>query len=896
MDRKMDGYNSPLLFERSAMMLRLPLILCLMITLLIPAFATRSFAQSPSQRDSRGLVALYDFTEGSGATVHDRSGFGAVLDLTIDKVDSVNWSSDTLTIKQSVGIVSQQPARKIVDAVRKSNAISIEAWLKPANTKQAGPARIVSISKDSGARNVTLGQDGDLFDIRLRASGTSTNGIPSTGSPKKSLQSQLTHVVYTRDASGTTTVYLDGKQASQGKASGNVGNWDTNHRLSLANEITGDRPWLGELHMVAIFDRALAAGDVQRNFAAGPKAGSQSAEERAAEMRLASQHTVFNRTIAPLFAEHCIECHDPAVRKGGLDLSRKTAALAGGESGKVLTPGKAADSLLWESVANNEMPKSRPPLSAEEKAILRKWLDDGAVWPVEVIDPAIYLHEGHAGEVWVQRLTVPEYIETVRSSVGVDIAADAREILPPDLRADGFSNTAYNLSVDLKLVEAYSKLAQLIVSRMDVLQFAGRFSKSRKLSTDDTMRDQVSAMGKWLFRGPLDPKEVNDYSGIATTVASASGDFKDAMSYIVEAMLQSPRFVYRIENQHGGSPRPVGQYELASRLSYIIWGGPPDESLYRAADKNELADRGKLQAQVDRMMQDPRAVVRSLLFVSEWLNLGRLSNLQPNRERFPNWNAELASDMREETLAFFKEVVWTQKRPLAELLSAQVTFATPRLATHYGLKPAGKDMSRYDLSSVPGRGGLLTQGSVLTIGGDNASMVSRGLFVLHDLLRGTVNAPPPCVNVVPPPTKAGLTQRGIAEGRVANEQCGVCHVRFEPLAYGLEKFDGIGAYHDKDNHGNKLRDDGEVLFPGEAKSVQYNSAAELMNLLAASERVQESLTWKVTQFALGRPLVASDAPTVTTIHKSAQQNGGTYSALLTAIVLSDLVQTTRIQE
>ena len=852
-------------------------------------------AQDNAARESRGLVALYDFSEGSGTTVNDRSGVGQAVDLKINKPDSVKWSSDGLSVTQSTEIVSQQPARKIIDAIRKSNALSIEAWLKPTNSKQAGPARIVSISKNSSERNMTLGQDGDLFDVRLRTSGTSTNGIPSTSSPKKSLQVRLTHVVYSRDQAGATTVYLDGRQVAKGKASGNLGNWDTDQKLSLANEITGDRPWLGELQMVAIFDRVLSAGDVQKNFAAGSKAGSHSAEERAAETRLTAQRKVFDTQIAPLLAEHCIECHDPAIRKGGLDISRRTTALIGGESGKVITPGKAAGSVLWESVAANEMPKSRPPLSAEEKATLRAWLDDGAEWPVEVIDPAIYLHEGHAGEVWVQRLTVPEYIETVRSAVGVDVSKEAREVLPPDLRADGFSNTAYNLTVDLKHVEAYGKLAEIIVSRMDVLQFAGKFSKSRKLSTDDTMRDQVAAMGKWLLRGPLSSNEINDYSGIATTVASAGGDFKDAMSYVVEAMIQSPRFVYRIENQHGdGSPRSVGQYELASRLSYIIWGGPPDDSLMQAADRGELADRGKLEAQVQRMLKDSRAIDQSLLFVSEWLNLGRLSSLQPNPERFPNWNAELAADMREETLAFFKEVAWEQNRPLAELLSAQVTFATPRLAAHYGLKPGGKELARYDLSSVPGRGGLLTQGSVLTIGGDNASMVSRGLFVLHDLLRGTVNAPPPCVNVVPPPTRTGLTQRGIAEGRVANENCGVCHVRFEPLAYGLEKFDGIGAYHEQDKHGNAMREDGDLLFPGDAEPIHYQSSAELMKLLAASDRVQESLTWKVTQFALGRPLIAADAPVVGRLHKAAQQGGGTYSSLITAIVLSDLVQLTRV--
>ena len=326
----------------------------------------------------------------------------------------------------------------------------------------------------------------------------------------------------------------------------------------------------------------------------------------------------------------------------------------------------------------------------------------------------------------------------------------------------------------------------MIVGKLDVLKFASRFSKSRKLSTDDTMRDHVAAMGKWLLRGPLSREEINKYSGIATTVASAGGDFEEAMRYIIEGMLQSPRFVYRIEDNRGdGGARPAEPYELASRMSYIMWGAPPDEALLKAADNGDLWDRSKTEAHVRRMLNDLRTIDRSEQFVSEWLNLGRLSNLRPNAKKFPNWNAALASDMRQETLAFFREVVWTQGKPLSELLNAQFTVATPRLAKHYGLKPIENDVSRYDLANLPGRGGLLTQGSVLTIGGDEASMVARGLFVLHDLLRGTINAPPPCVNTVPPPTKSGLTQRGIAEGRIADSKCGVCHSRFEPLAFGI---------------------------------------------------------------------------------------------------------------
>ncbi len=156
-----------------------------------------------------------------------------------------------------------------------------------------------------------------------------------------------------------------------------------------------------------------------------------------------------------------------------------------------------------------------------------------------------------------------------------------------------------------------------------------------------------------------------------------------------------------------------------------------------------------------------------------------------------------------------------------------------------------------------------------------------------------MKAPLPCVDTTPVPTKAGLTQRGIAEARIANANCGGCHAKFEPLAFGLEKFDGLGTYHDVDKHGNKLRDDGQILFPSQAEPVKYQSSAELMDLLAASDRVRECLAWKVTQFALGRPLVAADASELDKIHESAQKSGGSYASLITAIVMSDLVQKTR---
>ncbi len=846
----------------------------------------------PGSRVRSGLIAFYDSQETSGSLVKDRSGVGMPVDLKIENLKNVKRHRGSLEVTGVNVIRTEKPASKIFESIRRSGQLTLEVWIQPANTKQNGPARIVTLSQNSNERNFTIGQEGDKLDVRLRTTKTSTNGMPSLSSDPKTLGTKLIHVVYTRDRSGNAKLYLDGKLREQKPLAGNMANWNSGFRLALANELSNDRPWLGTYHLAAIYNRDLSPREVLQNYQAGPNAdGALSTLADASEE---AKSRFFTTKVAPILANHCLECHDSAVKEGGLDLSKKIAAFAGGENGKAIIPGKSAESSLWKRVASNEMPEDRPELSAEDKKILKHWLDNGAAWTLDVIDPAVYAHGSQTQNIILQRLTREEYIETVRSAVGVDIRSDALKILPPDLRADGFSNTAYNLNVDLKHIEAYAQLAEIIVSRMDAEKFAARFQKSKKL-TDDSMRDLIAKMGKWLLRGPLTETEIVTYRGISTTVAHTGGDFKEAVSLILEAMLQSPRFIYRIENQKGdGLAYPVGKYELASRMSYILWGGPPDAELLKAAETGEILNPEKAAEQIQRMLTEDRARKRSAQFISEWLNLARLDNLNPNPKNYPNWNSQLAKDMRQETLAYAEEVLWKQNRPLADLLNTQVAFLTPELAKHYGI-PVKTDGRKYDVSTIPSRGGLLTQGSILTVGGDEGSMVTRGLFVMQDLLRGVVKDPPPCVDTTPVPTKAGLTQRSIAEARIANVNCGGCHVRFEPLAFGLEKFDGLGSFHEQDHHGNKLRDDGEILFPGAAKPVKYQSSAELMNLLAKSDRVKQSLTWKLTQFSLGRPLSASDAPVLEKVHQTAQKAGGRYSDVMLAILLSDLVQKTRTE-
>lgn len=786
-------------------------------------------------------IVLYQFDRDTKTQIIDSSGVNPPAHLEIPNNGALKRTPGALTLVRPTLLTTKAPPAKLINAVQKSGEITISAWITPANLNQNGPARIVTLSRGSSNRNVTLGQDASKFDARFRTERTGPNGIPSLSSGK--VIKKLTHIVFTRSRNGLGTMFINGRQSGQRSFAGLLKNWDHNYRFALGNELTHDRPWLGTFHEVAIFPTALIPTEVVTLFKNGHAPATPPKPKTPADR----SRDLFVNHIEPILAKHCLECHDSTTLEGDLDLSHQKTAFLDPD---IIAAGNLRKSLVWESVESDEMPEERPPLSSEEKAKLREWIATGAVWNSEHIDPAAHLLITNPKK-FPRRLTTPEYIATVKSTTGVDIGKDALDLLPTDLRTDGFSNTAYNLGVDLKHVEAHAQLANLIVSKLDIKKFAARFSRNRS-TTQKPIRAHIQSVGTWLLRGPLSDREIDLYQGVVTSVGASGGNFDDAFAYILRSMLQSPRFIYRIEGE--GSP---DAYELASRLSYLVWGGPPDQALFSTAKNNTLHDPGILKKQVARMLQTPAAISHSLTFITEWLNLNHLKNLQPNRRQFPDWTPKLAEDMRRETLAFAKYLFWDEKRPLSDLLNARVTFLTPELAKHYGLKPQGNGFSKYDLSSTP-RGGILTQGSLLTIGGDEASMVTRGLFVLHDLLRGSVKDPPSGVDTTPVPSAPGLSQRKVAERRMLDQSCGGCHAKFEPLAFGLEQYDGLARYTTRDHFKNELRQDGKILIPGTTAPVKYKTTRELMDLLAKSPRVRQNIIWRLAQFSLGRPIATTD--------------------------------------
>lgn len=260
-------------------------LLALPVLLPILLFPSASAAETPRTKDK--LQVLYDFSETSGSTIFDRSGSASPLNLTIHKPQAVERKDGALIFRSHTLISSGGPSFELTDSIRKANALTLEAWIKPASESQNGPARILTLSLDSNLRNFTLGQQGDRYDVRLRTSNTSSNGIPSLTSSSGLSRRMLTHIVYSRDSSGTARLYLDGRQQAEKKLGGNLESWKREFRLGLGNELTQDRPWLGELHLVAIYSKALSPQEVAQNFAAGAGAAVQSPAPAASTPKVA---------------------------------------------------------------------------------------------------------------------------------------------------------------------------------------------------------------------------------------------------------------------------------------------------------------------------------------------------------------------------------------------------------------------------------------------------------------------------------------------------------------------------------------------------------------------------------------------------------------------------------
>jgi len=390
------------------------------------------------------------------------------------------------------------------------------------------------------------------------------------------------------------------------------------------------------------------------------------------------------------------------------------------------------------------------------------------------------------------------------------------------------------------------------------------------------------------FRRPATSSELDEYLGYVGLARKQGDSFEEGIATALEAVLVSPKFLYRIERDRpvppGQSATPVGQYELASRLSYFLWSSMPDAELLREARLGKLRQGPALNAQVLRMLHDPKSSRLVENFAGQWLQFKNIDVVRPDLERFPQFDDGLRLSMRRETELFIHDVV-RNDHSILDLLNANYTYMDERLARFYGMPGiSGPEFRRVDVSSTERGGGILSHASVLTVSSysTRTSPVLRGKWVLENLLNAPPPAPPPGV----PPldeAKAGqsATLRKQMEEHRRNPVCASCHSRMDPLGFGLENFNAIGAWRTEDG---KFPVDASGELP-DGRS--FRTPGELKVLLKQDRDVfARALTEKLLTYALGRGLERYDRPTVTAITTQLPSHQYRFSALVLGIVNS----------
>ncbi len=404
---------------------------------------------------------------------------------------------------------------------------------------------------------------------------------------------------------------------------------------------------------------------------------------------------------------------------------------------------------------------------------------------------------------------------------------------------------------------------------------------------DDCAERVLRELAGRAYRRPPTRQEVNRLVGFVKLARKRGGSFEEGMQTALQAILVSPHFLFRIER---GEPlregvRKLTSHELASRLSYFLWSSMPDDELLAAADQGQLDDANGLWSQAVRLVDDPKSRRFIENFVGQWLALRNLDNSRPDPELFPRFDETLRSAMRRETELFFESAL-REDRSILDLLDARYTFVNERLARHYGIKGVrGREFRRVELSDDR-RGGLLGQAAVLTVSSypTRTSPVLRGLWVLENLLDARPPPPPDGVPLLNE-SEVGIngTLREQLEQHRANPACAVCHDRMDALGFGLENYDAIGRWRERDG---RFRVDSSGELPG---GLSFDSPAALRKILRETEgdEFARALIKKMLTYALGRGLERQDAPVVENIHRQLSADGYRFSSLIKSIVLSE---------
>jgi hypothetical protein len=401
-------------------------------------------------------------------------------------------------------------------------------------------------------------------------------------------------------------------------------------------------------------------------------------------------------------------------------------------------------------------------------------------------------------------------------------------------------------------------------------------------------REIVGRLAQRAFRRQVEDEQLQPLLAFYEEGYKAGG-FEPGVRNALTAILASPYFLYRVESSGNGATRTLTDVELASRMSFFMWGSIPDDELLAAAMRGEFASPAKLDAQVHRMLADPKAKALSSEFGFQWLNLAKMNEIEPDARLFPNATGTLdARPLLKRELELFLDSVLRSDQPVTTLLTADYTYLNETLAMLYGIgNVKGGQFRRVTLADSK-RYGLLGKGAVLMVTAypNRTSPVLRGSFILDRLLGSPPYQPPPGVDVFKEDARGAkpTTLRERLEQHTKNPTCFACHGVMDPLGFALENFDTVGQYRPLDVDTGGAVDTAGVLPDG----TKINGPDDLRNaLVARSGQFVQTVTEQLMTYALGRPLDHNDIPVARQIVRNAARDDNRFASIVSQVVASD---------
>lgn len=469
----------------------------------------------------------------------------------------------------------------------------------------------------------------------------------------------------------------------------------------------------------------------------------------------------------------------------------------------------------------------------------------------------------------VRRLSQDEYARTVTSLTTVPVAPG---VVLDDPEVHGFADTTA-AAVGVLGADRYLRAAETVTASLgEAVPVCG---------ADRSCLDEVlDELGTRAFRRPLEPGEREILLGLHEEVRAVDTDVA-ARDALVQALLQSPQFLYRVES--AGSGGALDGYGLATRLAFFLWGEGPDAALLARASSGGLDAPEGVAATVDDMLEDPRARNGVADFVEQWMGTARVESLQRDAQRFPQWDAALASALREETRAFAGHVVFDGEGTLSALLTAPYTVTGPEGARIYGLERDEVGVLPLD----PGeRAGILTQPAALATGAhDNQTSITlRGLMVRERILCQPLPLPPDDLDITLPPLDDELSTRERFARHSQDPACSGCHTLMDPVGLGFEHFDPIGAWRDAESSGVLVDASGHLSgAPDASLDGHFYGVPELAQRLAASPSVSECFARNAVRFAWARDPGLHESCAVARAATALEDSGGDIRSLLGSI-------------